>query len=44
MSNASKKILVFGSGAMAPPCVEYLVRNHNNSVTVGESYMPEALR
>ncbi|KAI9700669.1 MAG: hypothetical protein M1836_002038 [Candelina mexicana] len=34
MSGLSKKILVLGSGAVAPPCVDYLTRNPNNQVTV----------
>ena len=36
MSNISKKILVLGSGAVARPCVEYLVRNPHNKITVGK--------
>ncbi|KAI9717763.1 MAG: hypothetical protein M1812_004492 [Candelaria pacifica] len=34
MPGHSKKILVLGSGAVAPPCVDYLTRNPNNLVTV----------
>ncbi|KAK8017750.1 saccharopine dehydrogenase [Apiospora rasikravindrae] len=30
----SKKILVLGSGMVAQPCVDYLLRNSNNAVTV----------
>ena len=30
------KILVLGSGMVARPCVEYLVRNSKNEVTIGE--------
>ena len=30
------KILVLGSGMVARPCVEYLVRNPKNQVTIGE--------
>ena len=33
---AITKILVLGSGMVARPCVEYLVRNPNNNVTVGK--------
>jgi saccharopine dehydrogenase (NADP+, L-glutamate forming) len=29
------KILVLGSGMVAPPCVEYLSRNTKNGITVG---------
>lgn len=36
----SKKILVLGSGMVARPCVEYLVRNSKNNVTTGESPLP----
>ena len=32
---AEKKILVLGSGMVAPPCIEYLTRNPKNIVTVG---------
>ncbi|KAL9613490.1 MAG: hypothetical protein Q9167_001986 [Letrouitia subvulpina] len=31
-----KKILILGSGMVAPPCVDYLVRNPQNQVTIGE--------
>lgn len=31
------KILVLGSGMVARPCVEYLVRDAKNEVTIGES-------
>jgi len=34
---ASTKILVLGSGLVARPCVDYLVRNPKNEVTVGQS-------
>ncbi|KAF7445057.1 Saccharopine dehydrogenase [Pyrenophora tritici-repentis] len=34
MANASKKILVLGSGMVAPPCLEYLSRNPINNLTV----------
>ncbi|CAG7962450.1 unnamed protein product [Penicillium nalgiovense] len=29
-----KRILVLGSGMVAPPCIEYLTRNPQNEVTV----------
>ena len=32
---AIKKILVLGSGMVARPCVEYLIRNPENEVTIG---------
>jgi saccharopine dehydrogenase (NADP+, L-glutamate forming) len=32
----NKKILVLGSGMVAPPCVEYLMRSPNNEVTIGK--------
>ena len=31
------KILVLGSGMVARPCIEYLLRNPKNNVTVGKS-------
>jgi saccharopine dehydrogenase (NADP+, L-glutamate forming) len=34
--SGSKKILVLGSGMVAPPCVEYLARDPNNQITIGE--------
>ncbi|KAF2189004.1 Saccharopine dehydrogenase [Zopfia rhizophila CBS 207.26] len=33
-SGTPKKILVLGSGMVAPPCIEYLSRNPNNQITV----------
>ncbi len=33
---AVTKILVLGSGMVARPCVEYLVRDPKNNVTVGK--------
>jgi saccharopine dehydrogenase (NADP+, L-glutamate forming) len=36
---ASKKILVLGSGMVARPCVEYLVRDPKNEVTVSQQYL-----
>lgn len=30
------KILVLGSGMVARPCVEYLLRNPKNNVTIGK--------
>lgn len=30
-----RKILLLGSGFVAPPCVEYLVRKPENKVTIG---------
>lgn len=33
---ALTKILVLGSGMVARPCVEYLVRNPKNNVTIGK--------
>lgn len=38
------KILVLGSGMVARPCVEYLVRNSKNEVTIGELLLPLAFR
>lgn len=32
---AQKKILVLGSGLVAKPCVDYLLRNPDNELTVG---------
>lgn len=32
-----KKILVLGSGMVAPPCIDYLTRNPENEVTVGRT-------
>jgi saccharopine dehydrogenase-like NADP-dependent oxidoreductase len=32
----NKKILVLGSGMVAPPCIEYLMRSPNNAVTIGK--------
>lgn len=32
-----KKILVLGSGLVAKPCVDYLLRNKNNTLTIGRS-------
>lgn len=37
MAQTSKKILILGSGSVAPPCIDYLTRNSNNQVTVDES-------
>ncbi|KAL9126860.1 MAG: hypothetical protein Q9217_004156 [Psora testacea] len=34
MSRPSKKVLILGSGMVAPPCVEYLTRNPNNQITI----------
>lgn len=34
---APTKILVLGSGLVAKPCVDYLHRNTENHLTVGES-------
>lgn len=31
-----KKILVLGSGLVAKPCVDYLVRDVHNDLTIGE--------
>ena len=33
---SSTRILVLGSGMVAPPCVEYLLRNEKNTITVGK--------
>ena len=33
---SSIRILVLGSGMVAPPCVQYLLRNEQNNITVGE--------
>ena len=30
-----KKILVLGSGMVAKPCVDYLLRSEYNSLTIG---------
>ncbi|KAF9761494.1 hypothetical protein IL306_003790 [Fusarium sp. DS 682] len=32
-----KKILVLGSGIVAKPCVDYLLRNKNNILTIGQA-------
>ncbi|KAJ6187569.1 hypothetical protein N7519_002477 [Penicillium mononematosum] len=32
-----KRILVLGSGMVAPPCIEYLTRSPQNEVAVGET-------
>ena len=34
---AITKILVLGSGMVARPCVEYLVRDPKNEVTIGKT-------
>ena len=34
---ASRKILVLGSGMVARPCVEYLLRDSKNQITIGEN-------
>lgn len=34
------KILVLGSGMVAKPCVDYLLRDNKNSLTIGQSCMP----
>lgn len=36
-SMAITKILVLGSGMVARPCVEYLVRDPKNEVTIGKT-------
>ena len=36
MSAPSKKILILGSGMVAPPCAEYLTRDPDNQVTIGK--------
>ena len=33
----TKKVLLLGSGAVARPCAEYVVRNPENSLTIGRS-------
>ena len=33
----SKKVLLLGSGAVARPCAEYVVRNPDNALIIGES-------
>lgn len=33
---SQKKILVLGSDMVAKPCVDYLLRDPNNNLTVGE--------
>ena len=35
-----KKILLLGSGFVARPCAEYVVRNPANQLTIGESQIP----
>ncbi len=35
LTMATKKILVLGSGMVARPCVEYLVRDPKNEITIG---------
>ncbi|KIY70182.1 saccharopine dehydrogenase [Cylindrobasidium torrendii FP15055 ss-10] len=42
MSSASRKILVLGSGFVAKPCVEYLSRNPNNTITVASRSLERA--
>jgi hypothetical protein len=32
---ASMKILILGSGMVAPPCLEYLTRSPENRITLG---------
>jgi hypothetical protein len=32
-----KRILVLGSGMVAPPCIEYLTRNPQNGLAVGKT-------
>lgn len=32
---SEKKILILGSGLVAKPCVEYLLRNEKNKLTIG---------
>lgn len=34
---ADIRILILGSGMVAPPCVEYLLRNERNHITIGKS-------
>lgn len=36
-TKSSRKILLLGSGFVARPCLEYLVRDPSNTITVGES-------
>lgn len=31
-----KKVLVLGSGMVAKPCVDYLLRDANNKLTIGK--------
>lgn len=38
------KILVLGSGMVARPCVEYLLRDPNNIVTIGKKTLTLYLR
>ncbi|OQE30185.1 hypothetical protein PENFLA_c003G08424 [Penicillium flavigenum] len=38
-----KRILVHGSGMVAPPCIEYLTRNPQNEVTVASRTLSSAL-
>lgn len=40
----SKKILVLGSGMVAKPCVDYLLRDPRNSVTIGMVFRLSSLR
>ena len=40
---SSIRILVLGSGMVAPPCVNYLLRNEQSNITVGEYSFSTAL-
>lgn len=35
-TTTNRKILILGSGMVAPPCIEYLSRRPENQITVGE--------
>lgn len=39
-SEMAKKILVLGSGMVAKPCVDYLLRDADNLLTIGDSIEP----
>ncbi|KAF2646982.1 Saccharopine dehydrogenase [Lophiostoma macrostomum CBS 122681] len=40
MSSSPRKILVLGSGMVAPPCLEYLSRSPRNRITLGKKHPP----
>ncbi|KAJ9607482.1 hypothetical protein H2200_007560 [Cladophialophora chaetospira] len=40
--STTKKILILGSGMVAPPCVEYLTRNQDNQITIASRTLESA--